>query len=187
MAAAPDARTGWLRLGRRSGLSSLPAKAVVAYERAVALDGVERDFYVRQLWDWKASADIEAMTGSAMEAYGRSCGWTLARAHARSGDRIAMASYLGKGDTFDAAVADFAVRYADQNERDYQALTSAVESVIKMIDRPVKGSEKFWSEAGAEAILQLRADYLSETEVLPRFWSEREKQANAGRPYRRAA
>jgi hypothetical protein len=66
-------------------------------------------------------------------------------------------------------------------------MTSAVESVIKMINRRVKGSEKFWSEQGAEAVLQLRADYLSETEILPRFWSEREKQASAARPYRRAA
>jgi hypothetical protein len=66
-------------------------------------------------------------------------------------------------------------------------MTSAVESVIKMINRRVKGSEKFWSGEGAEAILQLRADFLSETEVMPRFWSEREQQANAGRPYRRVA
>jgi hypothetical protein len=66
-------------------------------------------------------------------------------------------------------------------------MTSAVESVIKMVNRRVKGTEKFWSEEGAEAILQLRADYLSETGVLPRFWSEREKQSGAGRPYRQSA
>ena len=65
-------------------------------------------------------------------------------------------------------------------------MTSAVESVIKMINRRVKGSEKFWSEPGAEAILQLRADYLSETEIMSRFWLEREAQASSGRPYRRA-
>jgi hypothetical protein len=66
-------------------------------------------------------------------------------------------------------------------------MTSAVESVIKMVNRRVKGTEKFWSEGGAEAILQLRADYLSETEILPRFWTEREQQTGTGRPYRRSA
>lgn len=86
------------------------------------------DFYVRQLWDWKASADVVAMTSSGLEAYGRTCGWTLARAHARSGDRIAIASYLGKSDRFDAAVGEFAERYADQNEQDYQAFADAVDA-----------------------------------------------------------
>jgi len=66
-------------------------------------------------------------------------------------------------------------------------MTSAVESAIKMINRRVKGTEKFWSEPGAEAILQLRADYLSETEITTRFWLEREEQASCSRPYRRAA
>ena len=91
-------------------------------------DGMERDFYVRQLRDWKGSADIEAMVPSGMTAYSRMCGATLARAHARSGDRIAIASYLGKGDSFDRAIADFAVSYADQNERDYDAVVQAVKS-----------------------------------------------------------
>jgi uncharacterized protein (DUF2252 family) len=86
------------------------------------------DFYVRQLWDWKASADIVAMRQPALRAYGEVCGWTLARGHARSGDRIAIASYLGKGANFDRAVADFAVSYADQNERDYEDFAAAVES-----------------------------------------------------------
>lgn len=94
----------------------------------VTVAGQSFDFYVRQLWDWKASADVDAMSTSGMTAYGEACGWTLARAHARSGDRIAIAHYLGSGDNFDAAVAGFAERYADQNERDYRAFVGAVES-----------------------------------------------------------
>jgi hypothetical protein len=89
---------------------------------------VVRDFYIRQLRDWKGSAVIETMQVSGMNAYARLCGAALARAHARSGDRIALASYLGKGDTFDKAIADFSVSYADQNERDYLAITQAVKS-----------------------------------------------------------
>ena len=88
--------------------------------------GDERDYYVRQLRDWKGSADIEGMTGAGMELWGRMCGWTLARAHARSGDRVAIAAYLGKSDTFDRAIGRFSAAYADQNERDYQALKEAV-------------------------------------------------------------
>jgi len=94
---------------------------------AEGLDGVERHFYVRQLWDGKGSAEIESMSPAAMEEYARLCGWTLARAHARSGDRVAIASYLGGGQTFDRAMADFAEAYADQNEADYQALLRAEE------------------------------------------------------------
>ncbi len=90
------------------------------------LDGVDRDFYVRQLKDWKFSAPIEAMIPSGMTVYARLCGWTLARAHARSGDRVALAAYLGGSDTFDQAIAGFAETYADQNERDYAALKAAV-------------------------------------------------------------
>ena len=86
------------------------------------------DFYVRQLRDWKLSLDIEAMAPAAMRAYAELCGWTLARAHARSGDRIAIAAYLGRSDVFDRAIAEFAVCYADQNERDYQALAAAAKS-----------------------------------------------------------
>ena len=92
----------------------------------LGLDGRSHDFYVRQLWDWKISADLEAMPSSEMLLYGRMCAWTLARAHARSGDRIAIGSYLGKGDSFDKAMAEFAAGYADQNQRDYQALVDAV-------------------------------------------------------------
>ena len=90
------------------------------------VDGVDRDFYVRQLRDWKLSAPIEAMIPTGMEIYARLCGWTLARAHARSGDRVALAAYLGGSAKFDQAIADFAETYADQNERDYAALKTAV-------------------------------------------------------------
>jgi uncharacterized protein (DUF2252 family) len=92
-----------------------------------AWDGTERDYYFRQLRDWKGSADISGMTPAGMELWARMCGWTLARAHARSGDRIAIAAYLGKSNAFDRAITDFAVSYADQNERDYQGLQAAVE------------------------------------------------------------
>jgi uncharacterized protein (DUF2252 family) len=86
------------------------------------------DYYFRQLRDWKYSADIEDMNAAAMTSYGRMCGWTLARAHARTGDRIAIAAYLGGTDKFDQAVAGFAETYADQNERDHAALADAVAS-----------------------------------------------------------
>jgi uncharacterized protein (DUF2252 family) len=90
------------------------------------VDGVDRDFYVRQLKDWKFSVPIEIMLPQGMALYARLCGWTLARAHARSGDRIALAAYLGGSAKFDQAIADFAETYADQNERDYAALQTAV-------------------------------------------------------------
>jgi uncharacterized protein (DUF2252 family) len=90
-------------------------------------DGRTRDFYVRQLRDWKGSADVDDISADRLQIYGRLCAWTLAKAHARSGDRIAIAGYLGGSDTFDAAIADFAVAYAEQNDRDYQALKEAAE------------------------------------------------------------
>jgi uncharacterized protein (DUF2252 family) len=91
-------------------------------------DGKARDFYVRQLRDWKFSLDIDAMVPRGMRQYGELCGWSLARAHARSGDRIAIAAYLGASDVFDQAITRFAAAYADQNERDHQALVDAVTS-----------------------------------------------------------
>jgi hypothetical protein len=95
---------------------------------ATGLDGQTRDFYVRQFQDWKGSADVDNLRVPGAHAYARICGATLARAHARSGDRIAIASYLGKGEAFDTAIADFSVAYADQNERDYDAFSAAVKS-----------------------------------------------------------
>src|SRR6476660_5407309 len=98
----------------------------LGWTRATEPDGVDRDYYERQLKDWKFSASIEQMNPSSMASYARLCGWTLARAHARSGDRIALAAYLGGSGKFDQAIADFAEKYAAQNERDYAALQAAV-------------------------------------------------------------
>ena len=83
---------------------------------------------MRQLRDWKGSAEIEAMVPKGMRIYAEMCGWTLARAHARSGDAVAIAAYLGKSEAFDRAIAEFSVIYADQNERDYALLKEAVAS-----------------------------------------------------------
>jgi uncharacterized protein (DUF2252 family) len=118
MQATSDIFLGWLRV---------PA----------GLDGLSRDFYGRQLKDWKGSAEIEQMVPDGMSAYGKLCGWTLARAHARSGDRIAIASYLGSGNAFDRAILEFSRAYADQNEQDYRALARAVEEgrVTAELDR----------------------------------------------------
>ncbi len=98
----------------------------LGWTRVTAPDGVDRDFYVRQLKDWKFSLPIEQMLPEGMTVYAGLCGWTLARAHARSGDRIALAAYLGGSGKFDQAIADFAETYADQNELDYAALQGAV-------------------------------------------------------------
>jgi uncharacterized protein (DUF2252 family) len=109
MQAASDIFLGWQRV--ESGLDEQP-----------------RDFYVRQLRDWKFSVEIAALRPEGLQMYANLCGWTLARAHARSGDRIAIAAYLGSSDVFDRAIAKFAAAYADQNERDHQALIDAVKS-----------------------------------------------------------
>jgi uncharacterized protein (DUF2252 family) len=99
---------------------------MLGWDRIEGIDGVRRDFYVRQLWDAKGSADVERMDPKMLGLYAEICGWTLARAHARSGDAIAIASYLGTSDTFDHAMGVFAEAYADQNERDYAVLQEAV-------------------------------------------------------------
>jgi uncharacterized protein (DUF2252 family) len=109
MQAASDIFLGWQRID-------------------AGLDGRTRDFYVRQLRDWKFSADVATFRPDGLRLYAELCGWTLARAHARSGDRIAIAAYLGGSDAFDQSVAQFAQAYADQNERDYQSLVDAVKS-----------------------------------------------------------
>ena len=100
---------------------------LLGWKGTVGLDGYDRDFYMRQLWDWKASAAVESMEPGTLQTYGRACGWTLARAHARSGDRIAIAAYLGTGTRFDEAMARWASAYADQNDRDHAALVAAIE------------------------------------------------------------
>ena len=100
----------------------------LGWERGVDSAGDTRDYYLRQLRDWKGSADVAGMTREGMDLWGRMCAWTLARAHARSGDRIAIASYLGTSDIFDRAIGDFCIAYADQNERDHRALGEAVTS-----------------------------------------------------------
>ena len=97
----------------------------LGWDQVEGIDGVQRDFYIRQLRDWKGSVDTDQMTPQSMAVYGRLCGWTLARAHARSGDRIAIASYLGSGKAFDNAIVSFSETYADQNQRDYEALQEA--------------------------------------------------------------
>jgi uncharacterized protein (DUF2252 family) len=89
------------------------------------LDGAPRDFYIRQLWDWKVSVDLDTILPRGLEIYGEVCGFLLAHAHARSGDSVAIASYLGKSDSFDRALLEFATAYADQNERDHAALREA--------------------------------------------------------------
>jgi uncharacterized protein (DUF2252 family) len=98
--------------------------------RVRGLDGRDRDFYLRQLRDWKGSAQVETMVPSGMATYAAICGWTLARAHARSGDRIAIAAYLGSSDRFERAVAEFAEFYADLNENDFRRLQEAVRDGI---------------------------------------------------------
>ncbi|HTT89594.1 MAG TPA: DUF2252 domain-containing protein [Acidimicrobiales bacterium] len=110
MQAASDITLGWLR--------------------TVGLDGRQRDFYIRQLWDGKVGVEPSTLTPATLAVYGRICGWTLARAHARSGDRIAISSYLGASPTFDTAMCNFAVAYADQNERDYDVFLKAVKSGV---------------------------------------------------------
>jgi uncharacterized protein (DUF2252 family) len=107
-------------------LTQAASDIMLGWLRTPGVDGVERDFYVRQLWDAKGSALVELMEPNLMSLYARACGSELARAHARSGDAIAIASYLGTNDAFDRALAAFAESYADQNERDYETLTEAV-------------------------------------------------------------
>ena len=101
---------------------------LLGWDRVTGVDGLERDFYLRQLWDQKGSVILEGMNARELAAYATICGRTLARAHARSGDAVAIASYLGSSDALDQALAEFAVLYADQNELDYAALTTAVKN-----------------------------------------------------------
>jgi len=99
---------------------------LLGWERTLGVDGVWRDYYVRQLWDWKASVDVDTMDPEVLGIYGQICAWTLARAHARSGDPIALAAYVGRGPVLDQALARFAAVYADQNEIDRAGLVTAI-------------------------------------------------------------
>jgi uncharacterized protein (DUF2252 family) len=123
-------RSGFANHGQRvvegQRLLQTTSDIMLGWIRTEGLDGVERDYYVRQLWDWKFSADIDSMTPATLDLYAQLCGWTLARGHARSGDRIAIAAYLGSGESFDKAIGEFAVTYADQNERDYDTVATAL-------------------------------------------------------------
>jgi uncharacterized protein (DUF2252 family) len=114
------------RVVRGQRISQAASDIFLSWQRSEGLDGEQHDFYVRQLWDWKASADLSALSESGLRAYARACGWSLARAHARSGDRVAIAAYLGAGSAFEKAIARFSAAYADQNELDYQRLAEAV-------------------------------------------------------------
>jgi len=109
-------------------LMQAASDTMLGWIRTEGYDGIKRDFYVRQLWDAKGSALVDVMNERTMAFYARLCGQTLARAHARSGDAVAISSYLGSSNAFDRALAAFAEAYADQNERDYEALKAAVES-----------------------------------------------------------
>jgi len=106
-------------------LTQAASDVLLGWLTAEGLDGKRRDFYVRQLWDGKGSAEIESMQPETMAGYAGLCGWSLARAHARTGDRQKIAAYLGKSDTFDRAIAEFSEAYADQNEIDYEVLLAA--------------------------------------------------------------
>jgi len=114
------------RVVRGQRLSQAAIDLFLGWQRSVGLDGKEHDFYMRQLWDWKASINLSRMTYGGLHAYTRACGWSLARAHARSGDRLAIAAYLGAGSRFDQAIAHFSAAYADQNELDHQRLADTV-------------------------------------------------------------
>lgn len=100
--------------------------ALLGWTQVTGPDGVARDYYVRQMWDWKTAANLDTIDHQAMGVYASLCGWTLARAHARTGDRQALAAYLGSGRSFVRAMQDFAESYADQNQRDYDGLLAAI-------------------------------------------------------------
>jgi len=98
----------------------------LGWDKVTGIDGIQRDFYFRQMWDWKLSPDIDTMAPGTFEIYAQMCGWVLALGHARSGDAVAIGSYLGAGTRFDESMCSFASGYADQNELDHQALKLAI-------------------------------------------------------------
>ena len=123
-------RSAFRNHGRRvvegQWLMQAASDILLGWLHTTGLDGVVSDYYVRQLWDWKGSVEVAGLGAQALAAYGQMCAWTLARAHARSGDEIAIAAYLGSGAAFDRAVARFSQKYADQNQLDYAALLDAI-------------------------------------------------------------
>lgn len=125
-------RSGYANHGQRvvegQRLLQSASDILLGWTHATGVDGVERDFYLRQLWDGKLSPAFETMEPATLRIFGEMCGWTLARGHARSGDRVAIDAYLGTNDVFDQAMADFAAAYTEQNQRDYDALAEAVKS-----------------------------------------------------------
>ena len=125
-------KSGYARHGERvvagQHLMQAASDIFLGYDQVRGLDGVTRDYYVRQLRDWKGSFSIEGSIPAGLARYVGVCAQALARSHARSGDRIAIASYLGRGPTFDQAIADFAATYAEQNESDFRALQAAAAS-----------------------------------------------------------
>ncbi|MDO8188163.1 DUF2252 domain-containing protein [Conexibacter sp. JD483] len=125
-AGASEFATHGERVVRGQWLMQAASDIFLGWVSGVGIDGQQRDFYVRQLWDWKKSVDLEKISPHALAAYGQMCGWTLARAHARSGDPEAIAAYLGGSDRFDQALTRFAEAYADLNERDHAALVAAL-------------------------------------------------------------
>jgi len=124
-AGASEYRNHGHRVVAGQRLTQAAGDVLLGWLTVEGIDGKKRDFYVRQLWDGKGSAEIESMSPEAMKTYASLCGRGLARAHARTGDRTAIAAYLGKSDRFDRAIVEFSAAYADQNEADYQALLEA--------------------------------------------------------------
>jgi uncharacterized protein (DUF2252 family) len=120
------ARNHGQRVVQGQRLMQVDSDIFLGWLRATWGESISRDYYVRQLWDWKLGAEVEDMSASRLTVYVALCGWTLARAHARSGDRVAIAAYLGPGTAFDRAIVTFAETYADQTERDHAALEQAV-------------------------------------------------------------
>jgi len=123
-------RSGYRHHGQRvvagQRLMQAASDIFLGWQRIRGLDGQVRDYYVRQLHDWKGSTDVEELGVGGATTYARICGATLARAHARWGDRIAISSYLGRSDSYDRAMAAFASAYADQNQRDYDRFVEAI-------------------------------------------------------------
>ena len=130
---APYAGASKFRLqGRRvvegQRLTQAASDLFLGWVRAHGPDGKERDFYVRQLWDGKLSVDIDSLAERGLTEFVRLCGGALALAHARTGDRVAISQYLGKKDTFDQAIAEFSLRYAKQNQADFDAFTAEIKA-----------------------------------------------------------